>query len=45
MVGSQPGKIVQETLSQKIHHKKGLVEWLKVETLSSSPLYRKKIKK
>jgi hypothetical protein len=31
-VRSQPGQIVTETLSQKkkIHHKKGLVEWLKV---------------
>jgi hypothetical protein len=31
MVRSQPGQIVLETLSQKkTHHKKGLVEWLKV---------------
>jgi hypothetical protein len=31
MVESQPGQIVWETLSQKkTHHKKGLVEWLKV---------------
>jgi hypothetical protein len=29
-VWSQPGQIVQETLSQKTHHRKGLVEWLKV---------------
>jgi hypothetical protein len=28
-VQSQPGQIVHETLSQKTHHKKGLVEWLK----------------
>jgi hypothetical protein len=29
--GNQPGQIVCETLSQKkIHHKKKLVEWLKV---------------
>jgi hypothetical protein len=30
VVRSQPGQIVQETLSQKTPHKKGLVEWLKV---------------
>jgi hypothetical protein len=31
MVQSQPGQIVCKTLSlKKIHHKKGLVEWLKV---------------
>jgi hypothetical protein len=36
-VQSQPGKIVCETLSQKIHHKKGLVEWLEVKALNSSP--------
>jgi hypothetical protein len=30
-VQSQPRQIVRETLSQKkTHHKKGLVEWLKV---------------
>jgi hypothetical protein len=30
-VRSQPGQIVCKTLSQrKAHHKKGLVEWLKV---------------
>jgi hypothetical protein len=29
-VRSQPGKKVQETLSQKNHHEKGLAEWLKV---------------
>jgi hypothetical protein len=28
-VQSQPRQIVQETLHQKTHHKKGLVEWLK----------------
>jgi hypothetical protein len=27
---ASPGKIVHKTLSQKTHHKKGLVEWLKV---------------
>jgi hypothetical protein len=32
MVQSQPRQIVLETLSQKnpTHHKKGLVEWIKV---------------
>jgi hypothetical protein len=29
-VRSQPGQTVQETLTRKTHHKKGLVEWLKV---------------
>jgi hypothetical protein len=29
-IQSQPRQIVRETLSQKTHHKKGLVEWLKV---------------
>jgi hypothetical protein len=29
-VQSHPGKIVCETLSRKTHHKKGLVEWLKI---------------
>jgi hypothetical protein len=29
-VWSQPGQIVHETQSQKTHHKKGLVDWLKV---------------
>jgi hypothetical protein len=31
MVWSQPWQIVHKTLSQKIHHKKGLVEWLKLK--------------
>jgi hypothetical protein len=35
-VRSQPEQIVHETLSGKTHHKKGLVEWLRVKTLSSS---------
>jgi hypothetical protein len=30
MVQSQPQEIVCMTLSQKTHHKKGLMEWLKV---------------
>jgi ribosomal protein S21 len=29
---------------KKTHHKKGLVEWLKVQTLSSSPSTAKKKK-
>jgi hypothetical protein len=33
----QPGQIVYETLSRKAHHKKVLVEWLKVKALNSSP--------
>jgi hypothetical protein len=36
-VRSQPGQIVQETLSQKHPSPKGLVEWLKVKALSSNP--------
>jgi hypothetical protein len=28
-VQNQPGQIVLKTLSQKIHHKKGLEKWLK----------------
>jgi hypothetical protein len=35
---SQPGQKVCETLSGKTFHKKiGLVEWLKLKALSSSP--------
>jgi hypothetical protein len=30
VVQSQPRQIVHKTLSQNTHHKKGLVEWLKV---------------
>jgi hypothetical protein len=38
MVPSQSEQIVHETLSQKHpSQKKGLVEWLKVKALSSSP--------
>jgi hypothetical protein len=36
-VQSQPRQIVLETLSQKYPSQKGLVEWLKVKALSSSP--------
>jgi hypothetical protein len=34
---SQSGQIVHETLSQKTLHQKGLLEWLKVKALGSSP--------
>jgi hypothetical protein len=38
MVRSQPGQVVLETLSQKtLSQKIGLVEWLKVDALSSNP--------
>jgi hypothetical protein len=37
MIQSQPGEIVCKTLSGKIFHRKGLVEWLKVKALSSNP--------
>jgi hypothetical protein len=36
-VRSQPRQIVCDTLSQKTHHKNGLVEWLKIMALSSNP--------
>jgi hypothetical protein len=42
MVQSQPRQIIHETLSQKPITKTGLVEWLKVEALSSSPSTTKK---
>jgi hypothetical protein len=42
MVQSQPRQIVCRTLSRKTLHKKGLVEWLKVKALSSSPSTAKK---
>jgi hypothetical protein len=38
MVQSQPWQIVHEILSQKTHHKKVLVEWLKMKALSSNPV-------
>jgi hypothetical protein len=45
MVQSQSGQIVRETLSWKtLSQKIGLVEWLKVKTLSSSPSTSKKKK-
>jgi hypothetical protein len=37
VVQSQPGQIVLKTLSQEYPSQKGLVEWLKVKALSSSP--------
>jgi hypothetical protein len=42
---ASPGQIVHETLSQKYPSKKGLVEWLRVQALSSSPTSAKKKKK
>jgi hypothetical protein len=44
-VRSQHGQKVHETLSQKILHKKGLMEWFKAKALSSSPSTAKKKKK
>jgi hypothetical protein len=45
-VQSHPGEIVYETLSRKtLSQEIGLVEWLKVKTLSSSPSTTKKKKK
>jgi hypothetical protein len=45
-VPSQPGQIVHETLSRrKCITKKELVEWLKVEALSSIPSTAKKKKR
>jgi hypothetical protein len=38
----QPGQIVFESYLRKPHHKKGLVEWLKVKALSSNPSTNKK---
>jgi hypothetical protein len=35
-------QIVPETLFQKTHHKKVLVEWLKVKALSSNPVLEEK---
>jgi ribosomal protein S21 len=46
VVQSQPGQIVHQTLSRKKSITKiGLVEWLKVKTLTSSPSTTKKKKK
>jgi hypothetical protein len=41
-IQSQPQQIVCETLSQKNHHEKGLVEWLKMKALNSSQYNNKK---
>jgi hypothetical protein len=38
VVQSQAGKTVHETLSLNYVTQKGLLEWLKVYTLSSSPV-------
>jgi hypothetical protein len=43
MVQSQPRQIVWETLPQKYPLQKGLVEWLKIKALSSSPVWKKKV--
>jgi hypothetical protein len=45
VVRSQPRQIVLESFSQKPFTKIGLVEWLKVKALSSSPSTTKKKKK
>jgi hypothetical protein len=37
VVQSQPGEIVLKNLPQKYPSQKGLVEWLKVKALISSP--------
>jgi hypothetical protein len=42
---SQPGKEFARPYLNKTHHKKGLVEWLKVKALSSNPSTTKKKKK
>jgi hypothetical protein len=36
---------LRDTISEKNHHKKGLVEWLKVQALSSNPSTEKKKKR
>jgi hypothetical protein len=43
-IQSHSGQIVFETLSQKTLHKKGLVQWLKVQALSSNPSTPKETK-
>jgi hypothetical protein len=43
---ANPGQIVRPGSSlKKMHHKQGLVEWLKVKTLSSNPSIEGKKKK
>jgi hypothetical protein len=44
-VRSQPRQIVHKILSQKHPSQKGMVVWLKVKALSSSPSTEKKNKK
>jgi hypothetical protein len=44
-VWSQPWQIVLKTPSRKYPSQKGLVEWLKVKALSSSPIITKKKRK
>jgi hypothetical protein len=44
-VQSQPRQIVRETLSRKYPTQKGLVEWLKMKALSSSPGAEQRIDK
>jgi hypothetical protein len=36
----EPRQIVLEIISQKIHHRKGLVEWLKVEAAHYVEIYK-----
>jgi hypothetical protein len=43
-VRSQPGQIVHETLSPKYTPQKGLVDWIKVKALISSPGTKKEKK-
>jgi hypothetical protein len=35
-VGGQPGQSLRDSISKKTHHKKGLIEWLKLYALSSN---------
>jgi hypothetical protein len=43
-LGSKPAPQFLRPYLENIHHKKGLVEWLKVQALSSSPNTGKKKK-
>jgi hypothetical protein len=43
VIEAKPGKIVHKTVTRKKKiHRKGLVEWLKVQALSSNPSTAKK---
>jgi hypothetical protein len=42
MIQSHCGQLLGETLFQKTHHKKGLMEWIKVYALSLNPSTTKK---